>query len=206
MRLDLFLIAKGYFSTRQRAKEAIKRGFVYVNGVKITKPSASVRGDEDIVVTSEEKPRGYWKLAEIDRRWKLINRDSVVLDIGSSAGGFLLYASEKAKRVYGIEFSREFEDELRHMESKRDNVRVFISNAFTFDLSRLEPLDVILHDLTLEPVDSLKALQRFLPILKDDGRILFVMKGTGHVDFGELEVLDSFKLRKRETYFLLKKS
>jgi len=206
VRLDLFLVTKGYFSTRQKAKEAIKRGFVYVNGIRATKPSTSVKGNEKIVVTCEERPKGYWKLAEIDKRWRLIKRDSVVLDIGSSAGGFLLYVSERARRVYGIEFSREFEEELKKIEMERDNVTVFIADAFTFDISMLEPLDVILHDLTLEPADSLKALWRFLPLLKEDGRILFVMKGTvGSADFGNLEVLDNFKsLRMRETYFLLR--
>ena len=206
MRLDVLLVSRGYFSTRQKAKEAIKRGFVYVNGRRVTKPSAKVRGDEEIVVKCEERPRGYWKLAEIDRMWNLIGENDVVLDIGSSAGGFLLYASEKAKKVYGIEYSREFESELRKIERERENVKVFIADAFTFDVSVLEPLDVILNDLTLEPADSLKALRRFLPLLKREGKILFVMKEGKLPDFTGLEILDSAKLDRRETYLLMKKS
>ena len=199
------LVSKGYFSTRQKAKEAIRRGFVYVNGKRVTKPSAKVRGDEEIVVKCEERPRGYWKLAEIDSMWNLIDENDVVLDIGSSAGGFLLYASEKAKKVYGIEYSREFESELRKIEGERENVKVFIADAFTFDVSVLEPLDVILNDLTLEPTDSLKALRRFLPLLKQEGKILFVMKEGKIPDFTGLKILNSARLDRRETYFLMKK-
>ena len=131
MRLDKLLVAKGLFSTRQKAKEAIRRGFISVNGKVVRKPSANVAADAEISVRCEEKPRGYWKLAKIDSEWGLIEEGDVVLDIGSSAGGFLLYASEKASKVYGIEYSKEFEEELRRIEEERDNVKVFIEDAFS---------------------------------------------------------------------------
>ena len=209
MRLDKLLILKGYFSTRQKAKEAIKRGFVIVNGKVVKKPSFDVNLDAEIVVLQEEKPRGYWKLKELDEEWNIIKEGDVVLDLGSSAGGFLLYASEKAKRVYGIEYSREFEEELRSIESSRDNVKVFIDDAFKFDLSKLEPLDVILSDLTLEPTSALKATLRFTHLLKPKGKVLFVMK-TGlseeELDFSGLKILKVKDSKDRkERYYLLEK-
>ena len=192
MRIDKLLVLKGYFSTRQKAKEAIRRGFVIVNGKIVKKPSLDVNPDAEIVILQEEKPRGYWKLKELDEEWNIIKGDYVVLDLGSSAGGFLLYASEKARKVYGIEYSREFEKELKRIESSRDNVKIFIDDAFKFDLSKLEPLDLILSDLTLEPISALKATLRFIPILKPKGKILFIMK-TGlrkeELDFLSLKIL-----------------
>ncbi len=206
MRLDKLLVLKGYFSTRQKAKEAIRRGLVTVNGRVVKKPSLDVGLDVEIAVLEEEKPRGYWKLKELDEEWEIIREGDVVLDLGSSAGGFLLYASERAKRVYGIEFSREFEEELRRVERSKENVKVFIEDAFRFDLSNLEPLDVILSDLTLHPISALKATLRFLPLLKEGGRVLFVMK-TGTFDerlefpLRVLKVKDSKD--RRERYYLL---
>ncbi len=206
MRLDKLLVLKGYFSTRQKAKEAIRRGLVTVNGRVVKKPSLDVGLDVEIAVLEEEKPRGYWKLKELDEEWEIIREGDVVLDLGSSAGGFLLYASERAKRVYGIEFSREFEEELRRIERSKENVKVFIEDAFRFDLSNLEPLDVILSDLTLHPISALKATLRFLPLLKKGGRVLFVMK-TGTFDerlefpLRVLKVKDSKD--RRERYYLL---
>ncbi len=206
MRLDKLLVLKGYFSTRQKAKEAIRRGLVTVNGRVVKKPSLDVGLDVEIAVLEEEKPRGYWKLKELDEEWEIIRVGDVVLDLGSSAGGFLLYASERAKRVYGIEFSREFEEELRRIERSKENVKVFIEDAFRFDLSNLEPLDVILSDLTLHPISALKATLRFLPLLKKGGRVLFVMK-TGTFDerlefpLRVLKVKDSKD--RRERYYLL---
>ncbi|ADB57708.1 S4 domain-containing protein [Archaeoglobus profundus] len=208
MRLDRLLVIKGYFSSRQKAKEAIRRRFVIVNGKVVTKPSYDVDFDVEIRVLQEEKPKGYWKLKELDEMWNLIKKDDIVLDLGSSAGGFLLYASEKAERVYGIEYSREFEDKLKEIERERDNVKIFIADAFTFDLSELEPVDVILSDLTLKPSYAWKATKRFIPLLKPQGRVLFVAK-TGvyneEIDFSPLKVVDWIDSKDRkERYYLLK--
>ncbi len=206
MRLDLLLVKKGYFSSRSRAKEAIKRGFVRVDGVTVTKPSTDVGFDSKIEVLEEEKPRGYWKLREIDEIFNLFSGDEVVLDLGSSAGGFLLYASEKAREVYGIEFSKEFEEQLRELEKQRENVKVFIADAFTFDISMLPELDIILNDLTLPFSSSMLALKRFLPKLKAGGRILFVHKigDRENADFVEFDVIKHmYSKDRREVYYLL---
>lgn len=208
MRLDVLLVRRGFFSSRSRAKEAVRRGFVLVNGERITKPSAQVDFEAQIEVLQPERPRGYWKLKEIDERFNLFSGKETVLDLGSSAGGFLLYASERAKEVYGIEYSREFEERLREIERQRPNVRVFIADAFTFDPSILPEFDIILNDLTLPFPSSFRALRNFLPKLKEDGIVLFVHKeGNGEsVDSGELELVASFPSSDRkETYYLLRK-
>ncbi len=210
MRLDKLLIAKGFFTTRQKAKEAIKRGFVLVDGVRITKPSKDVRIDAKIEVLAEEKPKGYWKLKELDEKWKFVK--GRVLDLGSSAGGFLIYASEKANFVYGIEYSKEFEKELREIESKTSNVKVFIEDAFKFELKKIEDVDVILNDLTLDAESSLKALKRFLPKLKDNGLVLFVQKESKDFKIDEFSKVGLKIVRmeraknKREIYYLLAKN
>ncbi len=209
MRLDVLLTKRGFFSSRQRAKECIRRGMVLVDGRIVTKPSKDVDVDAEIVVLAKDVPRGYWKLAEIDRRFGLFSGGEVVLDLGSSAGGFLLYASERASMVYGIEVSREFEEQLRKIESARNNVRVFIADAFEFDVGSLPTLDVILNDLTLPFSSSMKALSRFVPKLKRGGRILFVHKLGDREDarFEGFEVLDFFDSKDRkERYYLLAKS
>jgi len=204
MRLDLWLVKEGYFKTRNRAKIAIKRGLVKVNGVLVTKPSAEV-GDEAEVEVLGDKPAGYWKLKELDEKFGIFKGDEVVLDLGSSAGGFLLYASEKAKFVYGIEFSREFEKTLKELESL-GNVKVFIEDAFKFDVNKLEPLDLILNDLTLPFASSMTALKRFLPRLKPGGRILFVHKlSKGEEDFSGFEIIARERAKeRREVYYFIK--
>ncbi|AIY90630.1 S4 domain-containing protein [Geoglobus acetivorans] len=202
MRIDVWLFRNGYFESRSRAKLAVKKGLVLVDG-RVVKPSYDVRGDERIEVLEEGKPAGYFKLREIDRQWNLFEGVKVVLDLGSSAGGFLMYASERAGTVIGIEFSREFEEALRNVGRERKNIRVFIADAFSFDISLLPEIDLILCDLTLEPDSSLKALSRFLPKLRKGGRILFVSKGK-EAKFDGFRVLRVMRAEeKREWYYLL---
>ncbi|MEM4575652.1 MAG: S4 domain-containing protein [Archaeoglobaceae archaeon] len=204
MRLDVLLVKKGFFKSRNRAKIAIEHGLVIVNGKVVKKPSMEVEYDAEIIVL-DDKPAGYWKLKELDEKFGIFKGDEVVLDLGSSAGGFLLYASEKAKFVYGIEFSREFEDLLREIEKERGNVKVFIEDAFKFDISKIEALDIILNDLTLDFTSSMKVLRRFLPKLKNDGKVLFVVKGDEEVDFSDFEIINfDFAKRKKEKYYLLR--
>lgn len=206
MRLDVLLVKKGFFSSRSKAKEAIKRGFVRVDGNKVTKPSADAGFDAEIEIIHPERPRGYWKLREIDEQFNLFSGSETVLDLGSSAGGFLLYASEKAKEVYGIEYSREFEEQLRAIERQKQNVRVFIADAFTFDVNILPELDLILNDLTLPFPSSMQALRRFLVKLKAGGRVLFIHKeGDGMVaDFSGFKVLRCMRSKgRKESYYLL---
>ncbi|MCS7118806.1 MAG: S4 domain-containing protein [Archaeoglobaceae archaeon] len=202
MRLDTFLIKKGYFRSRNRAKIAIRQGLVVVDGKIAVKPSIEVDEDVEIKIL-DDKPAGYWKLREIDEKFFIFKGDEIVLDLGSSVGGFLLYASEKAKFVYGIEINEEFEEELKRVEEERKNVKIFIENVFTFDIDKIDPVNLILNDLTMDFSSSMKALKRFLPKLKN-GKILFVAKGDEEVDFSDFQVLafDVAK-KKKESYYLI---
>lgn len=209
MRLDIFLYKQGYFESRSMAKEAIKKGLVKVNGKIVRKPSRDIRGNEKIEVLGGGRPRGYYKLKMLDEKFNLISENDVVLDLGSSAGGFVMYASEKAKFVFGIEFSREFEERLRRVEAERSNIRIFIDDAFKFDTSKLPDLDVILCDLTLEPEDAITVLLRFVSKLKTSGKVLFVSKNN-HIDHtGIPEILDMVSFEKsedrREYYYILRR-
>lgn len=211
MRLDKYLVIKGYFTSREKAKEAIRRGFIKVNNVIITKPAYNVGDDDVIEVLETEKPRGYWKLKWLDEKWGIFSGNEFVLDLGSSAGGFLLYASEKAKFVFGVEYSTKFKDILMRISYRKNNVKVYIEDAFKLNINKLPELDIILLDLTLNPESSFKALIRYLPKLKIKGRILFIAKiGKDNKipDFTEvgLKILHQLSANdKKEIYYLLEK-
>jgi 23S rRNA (cytidine1920-2'-O)/16S rRNA (cytidine1409-2'-O)-methyltransferase len=109
MRLDSYLVEIGNLGSRGRAKRAIVEGHVRVNNKVVAKPSHDVAYSDDIEITGGlDKPAGYWKLKDIQEKTGIIKKGDNVLDIGSSAGGFILFASEIASHVHGIEFSREF--------------------------------------------------------------------------------------------------
>jgi 23S rRNA (cytidine1920-2'-O)/16S rRNA (cytidine1409-2'-O)-methyltransferase len=184
MRLDEYMVEKGLVSSRVKAKRAVANGMVLVNGAMKGKASYLVKRDDIITLVDEkiaDMPYGYYKLREIQKQKKIISGKDVVLDLGSSAGGYLLFASEVAKKVYGIEFSPDFELRLKRIEREHKNVKVFIANVFTADFSEfLEgEVSIILNDLTLNWMGSMDALSKALPSLKKGGKALMTIKLGG---------------------------
>ncbi len=176
MRLDSYLVEIGDLGSRGRAKRAIEEGHVRVNGTVVIKPSYDVAYSDRIEVKQDmDKPGGYWKLKEIQEKTGIIKKGDRVLDIGSSAGGFLLFASEIASMVHSIEFSREFRTELGHIAHERPNVTVEFNDVFTMTFEK-EKYDVLLMDITADPLSSIKALENALPALKTGGMLMQVLK------------------------------
>jgi 23S rRNA (cytidine1920-2'-O)/16S rRNA (cytidine1409-2'-O)-methyltransferase len=179
-RLDTALVETGLIPTRSRAKRAILCGLIKVDGIIIQKPSHSVKINSKIEVLDEIalKPVGYWKLHAIANliNLKLFNPSDVVLDLGSSAGGFLEFAAERCKKVYSIEVSEEFAPILSELKQKHPNIELFIEDALTFNPQLLDQLDLILNDLTLDPAFSIKVLAKYLPALRIGGYIIMSVK------------------------------
>lgn len=179
MRLDAYLVEMGHFKSRGRAKTAILAGNVKVNGTVVTKVSRDVSTD-DIIEVAEglDQPQGYFKLKLVQEESGILKPGDRVLDLGSSAGGFLLFASEIAGHIKGIEFSRDFRSELGKIAYERENVEVMFGDVFTVPLNLLskEQVDVILSDMTQEPENAIDALSRVLPLLKEGGKLLQVIK------------------------------
>jgi 23S rRNA (cytidine1920-2'-O)/16S rRNA (cytidine1409-2'-O)-methyltransferase len=177
MRLDGYLVSEGLVSSRNRAKHLIERGLVKVDGVTAVKPSQKTEYGHSVTVEGDSMPEGYFKMNDIQEASGILHDGDVVLDIGSSAGGFLMYASPIASRVTGIEFSLEFKGLLLEVEKEYPNVHVVFGDAFNMDITQLDgPYDVILNDMTVEPMISIDVLKRFLPLLKEHGRVMQVVK------------------------------
>jgi len=218
MRLDAYLVEMGHFKSRGRAKSAILAGNVKVNGTAVTKVSRDVSTDDLIeVVEGLDQPQGYFKLQLVQKESGILKPGDRVLDLGSSAGGFLLFASEIADHVKGIEFSRDFRSELGKIAFERENVEVMFGDVFTVPLNLLseEPIDVILSDMTLEPENSIQALSRVLPLLKDGGKLLQVIKMPkkknpkpilSKIESLGLEILQVISSEKQEIYVVARKT
>jgi 23S rRNA (cytidine1920-2'-O)/16S rRNA (cytidine1409-2'-O)-methyltransferase len=177
MRLDEYLVSEGYIASRSRAQRYIERGLVKVDGVVVTKQSKKITPGCRIEIAEADQPEGYFKLKGIQEQSGLLHSGDAVLDIGSSAGGFLIYASAQASKVVGIEYSEEFRPQLSKIAEAHPSVSVVFGDAFTMDLSELgKGFDVILNDMTVEPSASIEITARFLPLLNDGGRVMQVLK------------------------------
>ena len=214
MRLDSYLVEIGDLGSRGRAKRAIVEGQARVNNKVVTKPSHDVAYSDHIEITQGlDKPAGYWKLKDIQERTGIIKKGDTVLDIGSSAGGFILFASEIASQVHGIEFSREFRSELGRIAHECPNVRVDFGDVFTMPCGN-EKFDVLLMDITASPLSSIAALENVLPALKIGGMLMQVLKFPKNRDIEPilvklskigLEIIEVLEPDKKEAYVIARK-
>ncbi|MFW9962050.1 MAG: S4 domain-containing protein [Candidatus Sifarchaeia archaeon] len=183
-RLDVWLVETGQFSSRQAAKRAIKDGSIKVNG-RLCKPSTQVSEKDIIEILNKEAdvPQGFQKLKELDKRLqnRLVCNGCTALDIGSSAGGFLIYLAEKGANAVGIEISRRFVEELHSITQKYHNISVLLADAFDVDpmiIANDGELDLLLVDVTTEPEGTLVLIEKFTRLLKKKGRMLTAFKSN----------------------------
>lgn len=101
MRLDQLLVALNHFETRSRARDAIARGAIMVNGVTAAKPAMPVSPDAAIVIddpASNYVSRAALKLAAALDHFALSPEKAHALDIGASTGGFTQVLLERGAR------------------------------------------------------------------------------------------------------------
>lgn len=122
MRLDLYLVQQGLVESRSKALQLIKGGKVEVDGKIVKKggyklsPSSQVRLLEEFRYVS----RGAYKLKGAISQFGVDFAGKVVLDVGSSTGGFTQVALEAgAKKVVAVDVGK---DQLH--PSLRKNPRV----------------------------------------------------------------------------------
>jgi len=105
-RLDIEMTARGLTASRSQAESWIKLGKVSVDGKNITKPGHFVSETAKIVLEAEEQyvSRAGLKLASVAKLLGLNFKDKIVLDVGSSTGGFTDYALKNgARKVYAVD-------------------------------------------------------------------------------------------------------
>ena len=100
-RLDEALVARGLYPTRSRARDAIKRGTVTVDGVAAAKPAQPVADNALIAITDQARAyvsRAALKLKHALDHFALSPHDLNCLDIGASTGGFTEVLLERGAR------------------------------------------------------------------------------------------------------------
>lgn len=118
LRLDSEIQRRGLTSTRSQALNYIKLGKVKVNGKVILKPGHFVLPESKIELSVENKyvSRAGLKLASVADKLKLDFRGKIILDVGSSTGGFTDYALQHgAQKVYAVDVgTNQLHASLRH--------------------------------------------------------------------------------------------
>ena len=106
-RLDVLLVKKGIYQSRERAKASIMAGVVYVDGQKSDKAGNMVDENAEITVKESICPyvsRGGLKLEKSMKEFDISLDGTVCMDIGASTGGFTdCMLKNGAVKVYAVD-------------------------------------------------------------------------------------------------------
>jgi 23S rRNA (cytidine1920-2'-O)/16S rRNA (cytidine1409-2'-O)-methyltransferase len=158
-RLDRAIVERSLTSTRSQAESYIKLGLVTVNKNIIIQPAHMVRHEDNISINLDQQyvSRAGLKLASVATLLKLDFNEKVVLDVGSSTGGFTDFAiKNNAKKVIAVDVGT---DQLH--PSLRGNPKIELHEQTDIrDLAiPSESIDVVVIDV------SFISLRSILPII-----------------------------------------
>lgn len=161
-RLDRYLVEQGYFESRNRALDAIKRAKVFVDG-KIVKASHKCDENSNIDIDKEKfyVSRAAKKLELFFEEYPLELHGKKVLDIGSSTGGFVQILLEHD--VASIACVDVGSNQLHHSLREQHRVTVFEEMDIR-DFESNEPFDMVTCDVSfisiLQIIDTIDRLSR----------------------------------------------
>lgn len=177
-RIDVLLVEQGYFDSREKAKAAIMAGLVLSGSERIEKAGTKVPRDIPITVKGSIHPyvsRGGLKLEKALNVFGIDLAGRVMLDIGSSTGGFTDCALQHgASYVYAIDVGYNQLD-----WSLRNDDRVNVKERTNFRYMTPEDLDGPVPDFASIDVSfiSLKIiLPPLLQLLKRPADIAALIK------------------------------
>lgn len=162
-RIDVLLVERGFYESREKAKAALMAGLVLVNDEPVDKSGMKVARTADIKVKGALHPyvsRGGLKLEKAIRTFDIDLSNRVMLDIGASTGGFTDCALQNgASYVYAIDVGY---NQLDWSLRQDERVRVMERTNFRY----MQPADLSGPPPTFASIDvSFISLKLILPAL-----------------------------------------
>lgn len=162
-RIDVLLVERGFFESREKAKAALMAGLVLVDNEPVDKSGMKVPRTADIKVKGAVHPyvsRGGLKLEKAIKNFDIDMTGRVMLDIGASTGGFTDCALQNgASCVYAIDVGYNQLD-----WSLRQDDRVIVMERMNFRY--MQPGDLTGPQPTFASIDvSFISLKLILPTL-----------------------------------------
>ncbi|MEH7399615.1 MULTISPECIES: TlyA family RNA methyltransferase [Bacillaceae] len=163
-RVDVLLVDRGLIETREKAKRAIMAGLVYTNEQRLDKPGEKIDIELPLQIKGEVMPyvsRGGYKLEKAINTFDLSVKDKIMIDIGSSTGGFTDCALQNgAKKSYALDvgynqLAWKLRQDERVVVMERTNFRYVKPEDLIEGLPQFASIDV-----------SFISLRLILPVLK----------------------------------------
>lgn len=176
-RLDVLLVNRGLFESREKAKTAIMAGQIFIGTVCVDKAGTKVAIDAAIHVKGNTLPyvsRGGLKLEKALTMYPIDLTDAVMVDIGASTGGFTDCALQNgARKVFAIDvgynqLAWKLRQDSRVINMEKQNIRTVTPEQLG-ELSDFISIDVAFISLD-------KVLPVAVTLLKDSGSLVALIK------------------------------
>ncbi len=176
-RIDVILVEKGFFPSRERAHAALMAGRVLVNGEKIDKAGSKVDCEAPIRIIGDDMPyvsRGGLKLEKALKDFAISLEGKIVADIGASTGGFTDCALQNgAQKVYAVDvgygqLAWKLRSDPRVVSLERTNARYLTSEQIK------EEIDFFTIDLAFISLE--KIFPAIVQFLSPAGKIVALVK------------------------------
>ena len=171
-RLDILLVEKGIFTSRERAKTSIMAGKIFVDGQRVDKAGEKVSVDAEIIFKGQEIPyvsRGGLKLEKAMKEFGISLENKICMDIGASTGGFTdCMLQNGAKKVFSIDvgygqFAWKLRTDPRVVCMERTNIR-YVTPDDIGELTDFASIDVSFISLK-------KIMPATINLLSDKGEV-----------------------------------
>ncbi|WP_234120115.1 TlyA family RNA methyltransferase [Clostridium hydrogenum] len=176
-RLDLLLVKKGMFESRERARASIMAGEIYVDNIRIDKCGEKVKEDSNIEFKGEKMPyvsRGGYKLEKAMKSFNINLNSKICFDIGASTGGFTdCMLQNGAEKVFAIDvgygqFAWKLRTDPRVVCMERTNVRYVTEEQIGMH-GDFASIDVSFISLK-------KVIPAVVNLLDEDGEVVALIK------------------------------
>ena len=171
------LFAKNLVNSRQEAIGLILSGNVFIDSQRIDKPGTKVETNCNLVLKKKDKiwvSRGGYKLDQAIREFDVDCKNIIVMDIGSSTGGFTDVLIKKgAKKVYSVDVGYgqldwNIRNNSRVVVLEKTNAR-YLNNKLISD-----KLDAIVCDVSF--ISLKKIIKPNIKFLKTKGWLICLIK------------------------------
>ena len=214
-RLDAALVQSGQSPTRSQAESVIRLGEVTVNGSVVTKPGHFVGPNDTVRLADKQRyvSRAGLKLASVADKLSIRFSDAVVLDVGSSTGGFTDFALRNgAKLVYAIDVGTE----QLHPSLRADKRIELHEKTDIRDFTPGQTPDVVVMDVSF--ISLREILPHIANISGPDTKIVAMLKpqfeaGKAQVNKGVIkndsvrrQILKDFELWAKDYFVIVDKA
>lgn len=177
-RVDILCVEQGLFESREKAKRAIMAGLIHDEHDRLDKPGMKIPRDTKLAIKGEKLKyvsRGGLKLEKALQCFSIDLHDKIMIDIGSSTGGFTDCALQNgAKMVYAVDVGTN-----QLVWKLRNDERVEVMEKYNFRYAKKEDFkrgDIQFASIDVSFISLSHIFKALADLIVENGQVAALIK------------------------------